>query len=178
MKPNAPCRQLFTLIFALALAPSHSAIAQVPGAKPAMGAIVLEAGFPDDPRIITVFSGGPVNAAEAIPGCSGNISEPPDLRLTYTAEPGPEAMPLFIHALSAGDTTLVVRAPDGSWHCNDDGINGMNPMVVFAPPMSGNYEIWVGSFEPDRNHEVALAFSELGPDLAPLQAVLAGDPGR
>lgn len=166
------------VVFALLFAAGTTASAQAPGTKPAMGAIILEAGFDEDPRTITVFSGGSINASEKIPGCSGYISEPPDVRLTYTADPSPAAMPLFIHALSEGDTTLVVKAPDGNWYCNDDGVNAVNPMVVFGPAMSGSYEIWLGSFEPDRNYEVVLAFSELGPDPVPLQAVPGSDPGR
>jgi hypothetical protein len=181
MKPYA--RSLAAAVpIALAALPVASASAQDPLAKPASGAIVLEAGFADDPRTLTVISGGPVNAAETIPGCSGHVSEAPDIRLTYIADPSPDALPLFIHALSQGDTTLVVKAPDGNWYCSDDGVNAMNPMLVFGPAMSGDYAIWLGSFEPDRNHEAILAFSELGPDPAPLEAALGGTrlaaPGR
>lgn len=155
-----------------------SVSAQDPGAKPAMGTIVLEAGFPEDPRTATVYSGGSVNAAEAIPGCVGYISEPPDIRLTYTADPGPSAMPMFIHVKSEGDTTLVVNGPDGNWYCNDDGMNGPNPMVVFGPAMSGEYAIWLGSYEEGENHEAVLAISELGAALEPLASPLDGETGR
>ena len=43
------------------------------------------------------------------------------------------------------DTTLVVNAADGSWHCNDD-FDGLNPAITFEAPASGQYDIWVGVY--------------------------------
>ncbi|MEM9360913.1 MAG: peptidase S1 [Pseudomonadota bacterium] len=162
----------------VALCTAAGGHAQDIGAEPTTGAIVLEAGFPTDPTTATVFSGGDIDASATIEGCSGYISERPDLRLTFTADPTPSAMPLFIHALSDGDTTLLIHAPDGNWYCNDDGANGINPMLVFGPAMSGYYQIWLGSYEVDQNHEALVAFSELGADLGTLQTPVNESPGR
>lgn len=149
-------------IAALAVGTAAVASAQNIFGDPNSGTIVLEAGFPDDPRTIEVVSGGSINASEAIGECSGYISEDPDVRLTYTADDAPNALPLFISARADGDTVLVVNAPDGRWYCNDDGQNeGVNPSIVFGPAQSGDYEIWVGSFEEGEFHEAQLDISEL-----------------
>lgn len=131
--------------------------------EPGSGSITLEAGFDEDPRTISVTSGGPIDASETIGDCAGYISENPDVRLTFTADDQPNALPLFISVRADGDTTLVVNAPDGSWYCNDDGQGEtFNPSVVFGPAQTGDYEIWVGSFEEGQFHDAELDISELG----------------
>ena len=48
--------------------------------------------------------------------------------------------------MSQDDTTLVINAPDGEWYCDDDGAGYPNPELTFASPMSGQYDIWVGTY--------------------------------
>lgn len=130
---------------------------------PNSGTVVLEAGFPEDPHTIDLVSGGEIDASVALGNCSGWISEEPDVRLRYTADTTNNALPLFISARSDGDTTLVINAPDGRWYCNDDGQKeGFNPSIVFGPAQTGDYEIWLGSFEQGEFHEAQLDISELG----------------
>ena len=45
-----------------------------------------------------------------------------------------------------GDTTLIVRAPNGQWWCSDDEGGGVNPLIDITNPQGGQYEIWVGSY--------------------------------
>ncbi len=118
-----------------------SATAQDIGAEPNSGTIELEANFPDDPAATEVLSGGSIDVSRVIEGCTGYISNEPDGRLSFTASPDPDAYPLYIYALSSGDTTLVINAPDGNWYCNDDGDEGLDPSIVFGPAMTGEYEI-------------------------------------
>lgn len=147
----------------LAVCASAAAGAQNIFGEPNSGAITLEAGFDEDPRTITVTSGGPVDANETIGDCAGYISEDPDVRLTFTASDTHNALPLYISVRSDGDTTLVVNAPDGSFYCNDDGQQGnANPTVIFGPAQSGDYEIWVGSYADGEFHDAELHVSELG----------------
>jgi len=47
---------------------------------------------------------------------------------------------------SSVDTTLVIRDPQGQVYCNDDGGQGLNPMIQNNYWMPGNYEIWVGTY--------------------------------
>ncbi len=150
-----------TAIAALAAGLSTAGAAQDISAEPNAGTIVLEANFTPDPTTMDVTSGGEIDVSEVIPGCTGYISEAPDVRLTFTAEPAPDAFPLYIYALSSGDTTLVVNAPDGNWYCNDDGEQGLDPTLVFSPAMGGDYEIWVGSYDEDEFHDAKLSVSEL-----------------
>ena len=148
------------LTMGLAIGISASGKAQDISADPISDTVSLSAGFTPDPTTVAVTSGGTVNAGKSIDGCSGYISDAPDLRLTFSANQTPSAMPLYINAKSSGDTTLVINAPDGRWYCNDDSA-GSNPMVVFGPAQSGNYEIWVGSFEEGEYHDATLEISEL-----------------
>lgn len=172
MKPLSILYCTSALVFA---AP---AAAQDVAAPASSGNVVLTAGFEPDPRIGQVTSGGPNDIAKSVPGCEGFVSEAALVRLSYTPEPGPAALPLFIHAYSKGDTMLLVNAPDGNWYCNDDGFNDQNPMLIFAPAMAGDYEIWVGSFRRGESHPAILAFSEVGANVDGFEAELSRLNGR
>ncbi len=56
---------------------------------------------------------------------------------------------LRIYVMSAADSTLIVRRPDGQILCNDDTY-GFNPAVEGNFP-AGLYQVWVGSY---RENEV------------------------
>ncbi|EAQ30175.1 hypothetical protein NAP1_05345 [Erythrobacter sp. NAP1] len=146
----------------VALGVSGTALAQNIFGDPNSGTVTLSANFEDDPRTVSVTSGGDIDASEAIDGCVGYISEDPDVRLSFTADESPNAFPLYISATSDEDTVLVINAPDGNWYCNDDGSEGQNPSVVFGPAQSGDYEIWIGSYEQGQYHDAQLNISELG----------------
>jgi len=135
--------------------------AQDISAEPNSETVLLESGFIPDPVTVDVISGGSVDVSVSVPACNGYISEAPDVRLTYVPNDAPNAAPLYIYAKSSGDTTLLINAPDGSWYCNDDGSDDNNPLVIFGPAMSGDYEIWVGSFDDGEYHEATLEFSEI-----------------
>jgi len=102
----------------------------------------LSSGFEPDPHSVQVTAGGPINASNVNENCVGQISRRASFTLRYR-EAG--ELPLIFRAESDADTTLVVRAPDGSWSCNDD-TNGLNPQVRFNTPANGRYQVWVGRF--------------------------------
>ena len=111
---------------------------------PLYGTVELAGGFMPDPHTVQVTAGGPDNVREMGIGatCVGYISaSQPDVRLNFQAG----SLPLTIKAASNADTTIVINAPDGSWHCNDD-FEGLNPGVRFQPALSGQYDIWVGTY--------------------------------
>jgi len=97
-----------------------------------------------DPYIVTVISGGPVDASEFDLGddenCVGFVSSAPDFRLNLTGT----TSNLRVLFAGVGDATLIVNPPSGEWVCNDDG-EGFNPIVDIADPAEGQYDIWVGS---------------------------------
>jgi len=151
-----------TLAFtAMAVALTASGSAQDVTADPNSDSVYLESGFTPDPTTVNVTSGGTIDVSNVIDGCSGHISNAPDVRLNYNATNTPNTLPLYIYAKSSGDTTLVINAPDGRWYCNDDGSEGVNPMLVFGPAQSGDYEIWIGSYDQGEYHDATLEISEL-----------------
>ena len=122
------------------------------------GSVRLQAGFTPDPYNINMSSGGSINAANAIGGsCRGYISNAPDFEVTFTAG----SLPLIISVNSGADTTLVVNGPDGRWYCDDDGGEGLNPSLRFGQPMSGTYDIWVGTYGSSSLQPATLSISEL-----------------
>lgn len=128
------------------------------GANGTFGRVTLDTGFLPDPHEIAVNAGGPVDAVTVRGDCYGRIARRPSVSLRYNAG----SLPLIISAVSAADTTLVVRAPDNSYSCNDDAA-GLNPAIRFDSPSSGRYQIWVGTFGVDAgNPPATLYISEIG----------------
>ncbi len=126
---------------------------------PAFGEVVLNAGFSPDPHLVAIDAGGPVAADAATGGaCAGFVSVAPAYRFTYNAA----GRPLFLAALSEADTTLMVRTPNGDWLCDDDGGEGLNPLIRLDQPMSGRYDIWVGTFTSDVPQAATVHISEIG----------------
>lgn len=111
----------------------------------AYGTVTLRSGFEPDPHDVNVDAGGTIDASTINSDCIGMIAERADVTLRYTRGD----LPLIISVTSDADTTLVVRAPNGQWSCNDDGEFGLNPSVRFDSPRSGRYQIWVGTFGSD-----------------------------
>lgn len=122
------------------------------------GTVNLRSGFTPDPRVVSLRAGGSVNAQNVASGCYGYVSRSPDVELSYTAG----SLPLIISVGSSTDTTLLINGPDGQWYCDDDsGINGSNPSVRWNSPMSGTYDIWVGTYRSGASQPARLNISEV-----------------
>jgi len=133
------------------------------GATGTFGQVTLNAGFEPDPHSVTVNAGGSVDASRANAACGGFIAARPSFSLRYNAGD----FPLYISAASEVDTTIAVRAPDGSWSCDDDGGGNLNPLVSWESPRTGRYQIWVGRFGAQGETAPAvLNISEIGGALA------------
>ncbi|MEM1285496.1 MAG: serine protease [Pseudomonadota bacterium] len=120
-------------------------------------------GFTPDPIDYPLQAGGYLVATDALDGCAGFVADAPDVRLTYEAG---DQYPLRFFVEGAADTTLLINQPDGQWFCNDDRVEGdLNPEIVFDRPLTGQYDIWVGTYEsPDALQdfpEVTLRVSEI-----------------
>ena len=152
-----PRKTLFVALSACALA-ALPAAAQDVNLRPNYGEMSLEAGFANDPRVIELRAGGDMNADRIGSNCRGYITNQPDYRLHYEAG----SLPLIISVDAESDTTLVVNAPDGSFYCDDDGGEGLNPSIRFDGPKSGRYEIWVGTYSSGDSQPARLYISELG----------------
>jgi hypothetical protein len=135
------------------------ATAQNYNLTPNYGTIELDTGFTPDPQVIELEAGGNLPASRLSSECRGYITNRPDVRLMYEAG---DTFPLIISVDSDVDTTLIVNAPDGSWYCDDDGGNGpLNPSIQFRRPMSGRYEIWVGTYRAGPAQPAQLNISEV-----------------
>jgi hypothetical protein len=149
---------LFLAAAAVLAGVQSPALAQDVSADPNFGTVNLRSGFTPDPRVVSVQSGGDIDAETIDPSCRGFISNAPDVRLYYDAG----SLPLIISVASSADTTLVINGPDGRWYCDDDGgVYGLNPMVRFDDPGSGRYEIWVGTYGSTANEGALLHISEI-----------------
>ncbi|WP_300543789.1 hypothetical protein [Maricaulis sp.] len=123
------------------------------------GSSALDAGFSPDPFNVDLTAGGDVDVNMAIgQNCRGFATTAPDYDITYAAGD----FDLYVSATSQGDATLVVNAPDGSWWCDDDSAGDLNPGIRFDNPMSGRYDIWVGTYSSGAPEEATLHISELG----------------
>ena len=121
------------------------------------GTVALSTGFMPDPHVVTGRSGGGQPAESVISStCRGHITPQPDHQ--FVAQTGFSF--LRIMASSAGDTTLIIQAPDGSFLCDDDSGSNLNPRVEgsFAP---GTYNVWIGSFGQGEYHDYRLGFTEM-----------------
>ena len=121
------------------------------------GTFSFYGGYYEDPLTVRGYSGGEVRASDVAQTCQGFVSRAPDAKITYTAT----RQPLIFSVASDGDTTLLINGPDGRWYCDDDGGNyGLNPALRFDRPMSGTYDVWIGSYDANRNDDATLYVSE------------------
>lgn len=137
------------------LAPVASA--QNYGLNPAFGTARLSAGFMPDPVSRRGIQAGGDNHFTGSQGCPGGgwFANAPDYRLQYRAG----NYPLTIYVDAPGDTMLLVNDPSAQWYCNDDSI-GLNPAIRFNRPSSGQYDIWVGTYNRSRVRNATIYISE------------------
>lgn len=146
---------------------SSVAVAQVDiSGEPGFGTLELETGFAPDPTSVEVIAGGSEDTASLGDCAAGHIASVPDVRVNYTAG----SLPLrFFVDDPESDTTLAINAPDGTWFCVDDAA-GLQPIVDFASPLSGQYDIFVGTYSDDEFPTVSLQITELPAQFGPGQA--------
>jgi hypothetical protein len=103
----------------------------------------LQAGFSDPHEVMLNGTGGPVDVSYLGAPCVGWAPTNPSYRVDWSGNTG--FLRIGVNAGNNGDTTLVVRDPSGTWHCDDDSY-GSNPAVDFSNPAAGKYNIWVGTY--------------------------------
>jgi hypothetical protein len=126
------------------------------GSSTNFGAVRLSSGFMPDPHRAQGTSGGAVDASTVANGCNGWISRRPDHALDLTSQF--QFFRVFI--TSDSDTTLVIRAPNGQWLC-DDYTNGLNPAIDRPSWARGRYLVWIGSYRQGESAAYNAGFTEL-----------------
>lgn len=135
---------------------------------PASGSVALEAGFGTVTQDISVD--GSLAAFDidlGNPECTGFIDGVPTFAFSYAGE-ADTMLRLFFEG--DHDSTLVVRAPDGTFVCSDDfaGAENLNPLIDFTAG-AGQYLVFVGTFQPGASVTGTLTITE---DLTVEPAVL------
>ena len=114
--------------------------------EPHFGTHRLRAGFTPDPHEISITAGGSVDVSYLRGDCVGHASLRPDAQLFWSGRSDYITF-RFLPDQDGDDTTLIINAPDGSWHCNDDAYSGtLDPALTFNNPAEGRYDIWVGTY--------------------------------
>jgi hypothetical protein len=152
---RCPAAVRLGLVAIMPLLLAERAGTQDPELKPTYGQVKLKAGFEPDPYEKKVEAGGEINTK--LGGVAAWVAKAPDFKLFYTAG----KYPLTFTVESKADTTLLINLPDGKWVANDDGPEGLNPLLRFAKPQSGRYDIWVGTFEKGGTPPAKLIITEL-----------------
>ena len=124
------------------------------------GSATIPANFAPDPWVRNVTAGGQVALMDCGFGREGFVVSRPDFRFFYSGTSPTGHLTIAIEARSDVDTVLLVNAPDGTWHYNDD-YRGTNSAVTFSNPMPGQYDVWTGSYVRKSNNPAVLILTEL-----------------
>jgi hypothetical protein len=148
---------LSTLVGCVIVSPAYS---QDHSLSPNSGSADASAGFTPDPYRVQVTSGGTRSASSVRSGCAGWVSSAPDFTFNYDTD---SSLPLHIFATSndGRDIALLINGPSGDWSCDDDSGEGLNPTITFQRPRSGEYDVWVASYNSDQYVSSTLTFSEI-----------------
>ncbi len=126
---------------------------------PTFGQITLKQGFEPDPYRRNVVAGGGFSLSNCGFTDIGWVAVNPDFDLYY--ETNNNNYPLTIAVESTVDTILLVNGPDGTWYYDDDGGVGAGALIRIANPISGLYDIWIGTYEANNNTDGVLVITEL-----------------
>lgn len=153
-------KPLGALAFTAALATAPAAMACPDYNLPSsFGSIVLYENFQPDPYVRNITAGGRYSLA----GCfgsnqyTGSVAAKPDFDFQYSTS---GTYNLTITVQSGYDTMLLVNDPNGQWWFDDDSGGNGNPMITFTAPLSGVYDIWIGSYDGGRGLPGQLIISE------------------
>jgi hypothetical protein len=142
------------------VAQSYATALQIGGTQANYGYVTMGPGFQPDPVSVNVVSGGAINARNlGLPGgCIGWVTRTPDYIVRFTG--ATQNLRFFVTGNT--DTTLIVNASNGTWHCNDDSYGGTNPTVDIPGAGPGQYDVWIGSYSQGNPAHAQLHMTELG----------------
>ncbi|MBE9124663.1 MULTISPECIES: hypothetical protein [unclassified Coleofasciculus] len=127
------------------------------------GQVTLSPGFPRGAGMVAGNTGGSyslpslVNRDRNNTPCLGYGDETPDHIMVLQDD----FSQLNIRVDSGGkDTTLVIKGPDNFALCGDDTGSSKDASVEASNLKPGEYSIWVGSLEPNKNWQYTLRVQE------------------
>jgi hypothetical protein len=129
-------------------------------AEPTYGTETVTSGFSPDPLTTPVTSGGVVHATYLGGDCVGWAAISEDHEFRYTAG-AYSLLRFYFIADDSADTVMIINDPDGAWWCGDDSFGTRAPTIDFTSPISGTYDIWVGSYSEGTYHSGTLYVTEL-----------------
>lgn len=145
-----------------AIATVGAAEAQNYNLRPVFGTVTLNAGFLPDPYVRSGLQAGGDNHFGGSGGCPGGgwFANRPDFRLHYRA--GGYRLTIYAMGPHGTDIMLLVNDPGTTWYCNDDahGPLGLDPLIQFSNPQSGQYDIWIGTYNRARVPGSAIYITE------------------
>lgn len=135
--------------------------------EPGYGSVTVTPDELREPYFSELISGGSVDVAYLGENCVGFAATNPDFRLQLSDDMSGLSI-LFFAGDESSDTTLIVNAPDGEWHCNDDeGMDSLDPGLTFDAAPAGQYDVWVGSYDSNDSVSGTLALVDgSGVDMA------------
>ena len=158
LSPSTPIARLVLAFTLLAGAP---ALACPSYNNPTVfGSSNIGANFQPDPWVRNVTAGGRVNLQACGFDWPGFTVSRPDFRFNYSGTSPTGTLTIALEARSNVDTILLVNAPDGTWHYNDD-YRGTNSAITFSNPAPGQYDVWTGSYARSSNNPAVLLVTEL-----------------
>jgi hypothetical protein len=125
--------------------------------SPHFGTVTLNEGFLPDPWNRSVTAGGRNEITNCGVGGWGWVARRPDYRLQYNSSGG-SALTFIIQ--SNIDTVLLVNGPSGQWYFDDDGGNDLGAALRIGNAPSGQYDIWIGSYNQGSGIPATLQISE------------------
>lgn len=129
-----------------------------PRARARFGNVNLRQGFMPDPQIVAGTSGGHISGSN-LPGqgvCRGYYSPQPSH--VVNSRTGFRNIRFVVSA--DRDATLVVILPNGQILCDDDGGEGVNPLIETASP-PGQIAVFVGSYSSSGGSSYQMGITEL-----------------
>ncbi|MFK7987969.1 MAG: hypothetical protein AB8I08_18260 [Sandaracinaceae bacterium] len=130
-----------------------------PRARARYGSVNLRQGFMPDPQVVSGQAGGPIEGRN-LPGrgvCRGYYMPQPSH--VVNSRTGFRNIRFVVNA--DRDSTLVVILPNGQILCDDDGGEGVNPLIETSSP-PGQIAVFVGSYSRNGNSSYQMGITELG----------------
>jgi hypothetical protein len=141
-------------------------------APPDQGSAEVGGDFEPDPLVIPMIAGGNLDIAAVNPAidtrshCLGYLDATPDFAFNLVT-PLTYLRLFFLADDPAGDATLIVRAADGQWFCNDDSFDAVHPTISLVGVQAGTYQLWLGSYGASESIPGALYITQT--DATPLR---------